>query len=232
MDTMKTLLSIALCFLILNSNGPAVGAESTCYGTTSKGRLENGVALPSEGRNFVSYSRLARSLGRNYVHSTVRDVFLEAYRSLEKDRPGKIYKYAETGFKEGGQFKPHKTHQNGLSIDFIVPVVNSAGESVHLPTHILNKYGYNIEFDKTGQYEDYTIDYESLGAHIVALHQAAKKHNIEIWRVLFAPDLQPYLYKTQYGEYIKSYIEIPGKRSWVRHDDHYHVDFKVQCNAM
>ncbi len=229
---MKRHLKLAIYLILLNSINPVYGKESTCYGTTSNGRLENGVELPKEGKNFVAYSTLARSLGRTYVHSTVQDVFLEAYQSLETDYPDKLFKYAETGFEEGGRFKPHKTHQNGLSIDFIVPVVNEKGESVYLPTHILNKYGYNIEFDKIGKYDKYTIDYESLGAHIVALHKAAKNHNIGIWRVLFAPDLQPYLYKTKYGEYIKNHIQIPRKKSWVRHDDHYHVDFEVKCDAM
>jgi len=37
---------------------------------------------------------------------------LAAYKDLAKDQPNKVYKYAETGLKEGGQFKPHKTHRN------------------------------------------------------------------------------------------------------------------------
>lgn len=86
--------------------------ESTCYGTTSNGHLENGVQLPSEGANFVGYSTVARLAGRTYVHSTVKDIMLAAYKYLEKDKPNKVYKYAETGLKEGGQFKPHKTHRN------------------------------------------------------------------------------------------------------------------------
>ncbi|MGD2056236.1 MAG: penicillin-insensitive murein endopeptidase [Gammaproteobacteria bacterium] len=225
-------LLLAICLFLLNTIHPVLGKESTCYGTTGHGRLESGVELPKQGVNFEAYSTLARTLGRTYVHSTVRDVVLEAYQILEEDQPGKVYKYAETGFEEGGRFRPHKTHQNGLSVDFIVPVVNEQGESVPLPTNILNKYGYNIEFDRTGRYEEYTIDYESLGAHIVALHKAAQNHKIGIWRVIFAPDLQPYLYMTKYGEYIEKHIQVLKKRSWVRHDDHYHVDFIVKCHAM
>lgn len=229
---MKARLVIAVCIILLSTTSPVLGNESTCYGTTDHGRLENGVELPNKGGNFKAYSTLAHTLGRTYVHSTVRDVVLQAYQLLEKEQPGNVYKYAETGFQEGGSFKPHKTHQNGLSVDFIVPVVNEQGESVPLPTNILNKYGYKVEFDRTGRYGEYTIDYESLGAHIVALHKAALNHKIGIWRVIFAPDLQPYLYKTKYGEYIQKHIKIPKKRSWVRHDDHYHVDFEVECRGM
>ena len=213
-------------------NGLVEAANSVCYGTTKKGKLEGGVALPNQGKNFVSYSRLASVLGRNYVHSKTRDVLLSAYKQLETELPGKVYKYAETGFEEGGPFKPHKTHQNGLSVDFMVPVLDKQNNSVHLPTHAFNKFGYNIDFDNKGNYEQYRLDFEALGAHLVALHKAALKHNIEIWRVLFDPRLQPYLYNTRYGDYIKQHILIPKKRSWVRHDDHYHVDFKVKCRPM
>jgi len=209
-----------------------LATESTCYGTTANGRLENGVKLPSSGDNFESYGSIPELIGRTYVHSKVRDTVVDAYASLEKDEPGRVFKFAETGYEKGGKFKPHKTHQNGLSIDFMVPVVDRNGKSVYLPTNALNKYGYNIEFDKKGQYEGYRIDFDAMGAHIIALYHAAEKNKIEIWRVLFDPDLQPLLYASKYGTFIRENIEIPSKKSWVRHDEHYHVDFKVTCKKM
>lgn len=216
--------------LFISTNIMAV--ESTCYGTTKNGRLDNGVKLPSKGKNFTSYGMIPVQAGRTYVHSKVKKVVVDAYRLLEKDLPKKVYKFAETGFKKGGQFKPHKTHRNGLSIDFMVPVTNKQGKSVHLPTNPLNRYGYNIEFNKKGKYKEYRLDYEALGAHIVALDKMARKNGIELWRVIFDPRLQSYLYKTRYGEYIKNNIKIPKKKSWVRHDEHYHVDFIVKCKNL
>lgn len=226
---MKTNKPVVALVLLLNWHTAISGEQSTCYGTTKNGRLENGVEIPNKGKNFIAYSYLASVLGRTYVHSTVNDVVLDAYQSLEKEQPGKVYKYAETGYQQGGSFKPHKTHQNGLSIDFMVPVINRQGESVQLPTNMLNKYGYDIEFDENTSYREYKIDFESMGAHIVALHQAASRHNIKIWRVIFDPKLQPYLLKTKYGEYIRNNIQLSNKRSWVRHDEHYHVDFQIPC---
>ena len=203
--------------------------ESTCYGTTKMGKLENGVQLPTEGKNFTSYGMIPVKSGRTYVHSTVKKVVVDTYELLLKQYPDKVFKYAETGFKNGGKFKPHKTHQNGLSIDFMVPVVNKQGKSVHLPTHPLNRYGYNIEFDKKGLFKDYKLDFDALGAHLVALHKAAITNGIKVWRVIFDPVLQPYLYESKHGDYIKNNIHIPKKRSWVRHDEHFHVDFIVKC---
>jgi penicillin-insensitive murein DD-endopeptidase len=207
-----------------------VAAEtSTCYGTTSKGHLEQGVQLPSEGANFEGYSTVARLAGRTYVHSSVENIIVAAYRDLEKDQPNKVYKYAETGFKEGGQFKPHKTHRNGLSVDFMTPVVNNNGESVHLPTHPLNKFGYDIEFDSNDKYDGLSIDYAAIAAHIAALHKQAKAQGYDLWRVIFDPKLQPNLYKTSYAEYLKKNIQFSNKQAWVRHDEHYHVDFDIPC---
>ena len=215
--------------LIVLLSFPSYSIESTCYGTTSNGSLENGVQLPSEGVNFEGYSSIAAIAGRTYVHSSVRDIVIEAYQQLEKMEPDKVYKYAETGFEDGGQFKPHKTHRNGLSVDFMTPVLDENIMSVHLPTHPFNKFGYDIEFDKDDRYEEYSIDYVALAAHIVALDKESKKLGFELWRVIFDPQLQPKLMKTKYGVYLKANIQFSTKRSWVRHDEHYHVDFSVPC---
>lgn len=207
----------------------STASESVCYGTTSNGKLVGGVELPLEGENYVSYSSVARMAGRTYVHSTVKKIIVNAYKNLESEQPTKLYKYAETGYEGGGQFKPHKTHRNGLSVDFMTPVTNSKGKSVHLPTHPFNKFGYDIEFDKNDIFDDLKIDYIALGAHIVALHKESKKMGYGLWRVLFDPKLQHKLFATEYGSYLKSNITFSKKRSWVRHDDHYHVDFLIPC---
>ena len=207
----------------------ALAETSTCYGTTSKGRLENGVQLPSKGVNFIGYSSIAEFAGRTYVHSKVNNIIVSAYKHLEQDQPNKVYKYAETGFKEGGEFKPHKTHRNGLSVDFMTPVTDESGKSVHLSTNPLNKFGYNIEFDQNDRYKGLSIDYEAVAAHIVALHKQAENLGYDLWRVIFAPELQLNLYKTKYADYLKANILFSKKRSWVRHDEHYHVDFAIPC---
>jgi len=167
----------------------SVAAESVCYGTTSNGRLENGVKLPASGENYVSYSFFARVFGRTFVHSTVKKIVVDAYSRLFDEMPDKVFKYAETGFKDGGEFKPHKTHRNGLSVDFMTPVVDANGKSVHLPTNVFNKLGYNIEFDESGHFDGFRIDYVALAAHIVSLHKEAKANHADLWRVIFAPEL-------------------------------------------
>lgn len=219
------ILSSLLPFAVL-------AGESVCYGTTSIGRLENGVQLPSGGKNFVEYSTVARLAGRTYVHSSVKQIILNSYKNLEQEQPDKVYKFAETGFKQGGEFSPHKTHRNGLSVDFMTPVIDSNGKSVHLPTHPFNKFGYAIEFDKNNSYDDLVIDYPAMAAHLYSLHKQAKSLGFDLWRVIFDPRLQPGLFSTQYGDYLKKHIKFSTKPSWVRHDEHYHVDFKIPCKEL
>jgi penicillin-insensitive murein endopeptidase len=193
--------------------------------------LKGGVSLPKSGKNFQSYNTLGNLFGRTYIHSKVRHVVLNAYKNLESNYPEKVFMYGETGWKDGGRFKPHKTHQNGLSVDFMVPVLNE-NSSVYLPTSPFNKFGYNIEFDDQGKYEKYAIDFEAIATHLVELHKEARAANIDIWRVIFAPKLQPYLFQTKHGKYLKKKLEFSKKPSWVRHDEHYHVDFEVECKKL
>ncbi len=224
-------LSGIFVFLLFHLLGLNVfGLEnSTCFGTTSKGGLHNGAKLPETGKNFSSYSSLGWFAGRTYLHSSVLKVVLGAYQAMELSLPDKVFVYGETGWESGGSFKPHKTHQNGLSIDLMVPVINEHGNSVELPCSPLNKFCYSIEFDGIGKFGELSIDYEALAEHIYWLHQKSVSEGIEIWRVIFDPKLQPYLYKTKKGPYLKKNIKILKKKSWVRHDEHIHVDFKVDC---
>lgn len=221
---------LVLLWLLVSAGTKAT--NSTCYGTTSDGRLEGGVVLPLAGENFEVYSVVGAGLGRTFVHSEVKKVVLGAYDTLNQSLPLKKFKYAETGFQAGGKFSPHKTHQNGLSVDFMTPVINKKGESVYLPTHAMNKFGYDIEFNGKGVFKDLRIDYEAMAAHLMALHKEAKKQGHEIWRVIFDPKLQPNLLDTSWGEYLKKHIQFSKKPAWVRHDEHYHVDFIVPCEAM
>jgi len=98
-----------------------------------------------------------------------------------------------------------------------------------LPTNLLNRFGYNIEYDNNNTYQSLQIDFESIAAHVAQLHKQATKSGHDLWRVILAPELQPYLHKTEFGTYLKKHVQFTKKRSWVRHDDHYHVDFAVAC---
>lgn len=213
-------------------SSPAVAAGSTCFGTVSQGRIENSVALPSSGPNFSAYSSLGARLGRTHVHSAVRDVVVAAYAALERSAPGIAFVYGETGWPSGGRIRPHRTHQNGTSVDFFVPVRDKSGRSVPLPTGVTNRYGYDIEFDQAGRFGDYTIDFEALAEHLYQLHVAAQARGIGIALVIFDPVLLPTLFATKRGPLLRRDLPFMKGAAWVRHDEHYHVDFAVPCRPL
>jgi penicillin-insensitive murein DD-endopeptidase len=210
----------------------ALAAESICHGTTGNGRLENGVKLPLSGANFSSYSTLGASLGRTHVHSRVHGIVVAAYQALEKMSPGTAFVYGETGWPGGGQMRPHRTHQNGLSVDFFVPVRDKVGRSVPLPTAVTERFGYDIEFDATGRHGDYTIDFEALAEHLVQLHVAARANGAGIALVILDPPYLPKLFATRRGPYLQQHLPFMKTAAWVRHDEHYHVDFSVPCKPL
>jgi penicillin-insensitive murein endopeptidase len=209
----------------------ALSAESACYGTVSNGRLEGGVKLPEDGANFRSYSSAASLAGRTYVHSRVARVVEDAYAGLAQALPDTVFVYGETGWKSGGRFRPHRTHQNGLSVDFFVPVRNAAGSSVPIPTSPVTRFGYDLEFNSAAQLGEMSIDFTALAEHLHQLNLAAKKHRAPIALVIFDPAYFEQLFAATRGPMIRDLPYMKGK-PWVRHDEHIHVDFAVPCQKL
>lgn len=217
------------------ANMPSVdarAAESVCHGTPAAGRLEHGAQLPESGSNFRAYSRKGIGLGRTHAHSRVVRAVIDAYAELGRATPGKTYVYGETGFLSGGAFAPHRTHRNGLSVDFMVPVLDPRGRSVPLPGNAKNRYGYDIEFDAHGRWRDLRIDFEALAAHLHALDRAGRRRGAPISRVILAPEYLPALFATSRGAELRRRLRFERGRAWWRHDEHYHVDFVVPCKPM
>lgn len=210
---------------------PAVGsgADSQCFGTVSKGRIEGSVKLPTGGANFSAYSKVAVAVGRTYVHSRVAEVVVAAFSALQERTPATTYVYGETGWASGGRLRPHRTHQNGLSVDFFVPVRNAEGKSVPLPTNAANRFGYDIEFDAKARYDEYSIDFAALAEHLYQLHLAAKARGVGIALVILESSYLPRLFATPHGAYLRQNVRFMKGKPWVRHDEHYHVDFAIPC---
>lgn len=218
-----------LAAAVLATAMPLCAAGSVCYGTPANGRLEGGVRLPAKGDNFAPYSELGVGLGRTYVHERVARTVTAAYAALAALRPETVYVYGETGLAQGGRFEPHRTHRNGLSVDFMVPVLDAQGRSVPLPTAAGNRFGYDLEFDAQARAGELRIDFDAIAAHLLALHAAAAEEGIRIGRVIFDPAYLPRLFAAERGEAVRRRIAFMQRPAWVRHDEHYHVDFELAC---
>jgi penicillin-insensitive murein endopeptidase len=223
-----TIARCALAFLLSLGGTAPQARESTCYGTPERGRIEDAVSLPLDGANFEAYSTLGWAAGRTYVHSRVHAAVLAAFAQLQRSAPDKVFVYGETGRSGGGHFPPHRTHRNGLSVDLMVPVLRE-GRSVPLPRSLLNRYGYDLEFDDAGRLGEHRIDFEALAAWLDALEAAARDQGIGIRRVIFEVPLQRHLFATATGRRLRDRIAFSTRPAWVRHDEHFHVDFAVPC---
>ncbi len=188
--------------------------------------------MPAEGANFEAYSLAGVVAGRTYVHSTVQKIVLDSYAATVPRQPDVRFVYGETGWKDGGRIKPHRTHQNGLSVDFMVPVRDARGRPAMIPRTPFNKFGYDIEFDASGRFEDLTIDFEAMSEHLYRLDQAAKAAGSSLSLVIFDTQYLPRLFATSHGAYLREKVPFMKGKPWIRHDQHYHVDFAVPCKAM
>jgi len=219
------LLSLALVWCgnglirLLENDEPSVSR-----GTPSSGSLENGKRLPSGGRNYRAYSRTGALLGRNTVHHAVRDTVVDAYQSLEDAGQQHRWIYGETGWRGGGHFPPHRTHQNGMSVDFMVPVLDPHGEPGRLPTWPHTRFGYDLDFDEKGVCGDLSIDFNAVARHLDALSVGAEAHGLRIDRVIIATD---YLDEVRGCLGKDRKVPFMEHEAWVRHDEHYHVDFML-----
>lgn len=228
-------LSISAChfgnraIVLIQSDAPSVS-----HGTSSSGGLKRGKRMPSSGPNFSVYSTLGALFGRISMHGRVLNTVLAAYAHIAAEdeqsaRPKELrtrYIVGEAGWPSGGAFWPHRTHQNGLSVDFMVPVERE-GKPSSLPTWPWEKFGYGVEFDSKGCRADMCIDFKALARHLCALKQVSRAQGTRIKRVILAPELRPHLNGTPDGRCARR-LPFMRKRAWVRHDDHVHVDFALR----
>ena len=203
---------------------------SDCYGTVGSGRLAYGVHLPFWGENYRAYHWTGWLVGRANAHTKIRTVLQKSYASLARSHPELKYTYGEISWPWGGRLWPHVTHRNGEAVDFFVPVRDvSTNRSIHFPTSVFNKLGYNFEFDTKGRAREFRIDFDAMAAHLIALDIAARAEGTPIRRVILAPELQPFLFTAEQGAKVRRRLTFSKRRSWVRHDEHYHVDFDLPC---
>lgn len=93
-----------------------------------------------------------------------------------------------------------------------------------VPTHVGNKWGYNIEFDGL------RVDFEAMAEHLYQLDAAARRSGAGIALVIFEPRFHAALFATRRCAELQKRLKFMAKQSWVRHDEHYHVDFRIVCN--
>jgi penicillin-insensitive murein endopeptidase len=224
----------------LNSTSPKISQFSSqntndtlpsiSHGSYSNGTLENGKLIPFSGKNFKYFSEASYLAGRAFLNAKVLKTLLDTYQELDSIYPDKMFYIMESSYKKGGKFYPHRTHQNGLSVDLMTPMLKD-GKNYDGLDHLGIPH-YWIQFDENGIYEKdntISINLNLVAHHILLLDKHARKNGLKIYRVHFQNNLHDEFYKTDFGKEVrkKGIILTTGLSKTIseQHDDHFHVDF-------
>ena len=205
--------------------------SSISKGTVSNGHLENGKLIPYFGKNFRYFDTESYLSSRAYTNNEVYSIIIDSYKELEAEEPNRFFYLMELSNKEGGKIFPHRTHQNGLSVDFMIPKIKDNKPFYGLDT--LGKDHYFLNFNNNGEYDqDTTIkaDFNLIAKHIIILNKQAKNHGYKISKVILKLEYKDKLFSTEYGKLLeKSGIYFAKNLTPLinnLHDDHYHIDFE------
>jgi penicillin-insensitive murein endopeptidase len=206
---------------------------SNSIGTYSKGSLENGKLIPFKGKNFTYFDTQSYLNGRAFLNDKVLNTLLKSYKQFETLLPERMFHVMECSNQHGGKLFPHRTHQNGLSIDFMMPLIKDGKPFYGLDT--LGADHYFLEFDNNGVYKEdptISIDFNLVAHHILILNKVAKVLGVKLTKIIINTDLKDELFTTKFGKILKtSGIYVVQKLSPLinsLHDDHYHIDFEIK----
>ena len=231
----KILLTIILLAIFISSIPQIIHknqGESESVGKVNDGKIVNAYKLPRKGENFKYFSLFDYYvLGRCYIHSGIYKTILESYAILEKENPNYIYRIMECSKRKGGRPFPHRTHQNGTSVEFMTPLVKNGK-----PKTFYDKIGmfrYLMKFDSHGSSrinKKVKIDFEAVAQHILILDKTARKNGFKIRKVILETNLKDELFATKYGNELNErniyFVKSLPKVIDELHDDHYHIDFE------
>ncbi|GGH68091.1 penicillin-insensitive murein endopeptidase [Phaeocystidibacter marisrubri] len=204
--------------------------ESISNGSVGNGSLTNGKLFPFTGANYQYFDTLSYINGRAFLHNRILATVLETYDSLAVRQPDRQFRVMECSNEHGGELYPHRTHQNGLSVDFMMPLIKNGEPYYELDD--LGKEHYLLHFNNKGEYAEDTeiaIDFDLVALHLLILDQQAKTHGFRITKVIINTHLKDESFSTPFGQQLQSSnIYVVHRLSHLinaLHDDHYHVDF-------
>jgi len=206
--------------------------KSQSTGTVSNGKLINGHLIPFSGENYLYFDSLSYVNGRAFLNGSILSAVLSTYKLLQSIKPNRNFVIMECSNKTGGKISPHRTHQNGLSIDFMSPLIKNGKPYYNLDS--LGAQHYLLDFNSSGQLTSDTtisIDFDLMALHILTLQKELKKKGYKIEKVILKINLKDNLFKTEYGKKLKGSGIYFAQKLPVNidnlHDDHYHIDFNT-----
>tara|TARA_B110000037_G_scaffold26795_1_gene31547 strand:+ start:12427 stop:13263 length:837 start_codon:yes stop_codon:yes gene_type:complete len=214
-------------YMQLKSNDDTASAS---IGTVGNGTLKHAKLMPYKGKNFIYFDRESYLAGRGFLHGLVRSTVLTTYDSLSRALPHRYFNIMECSNEDGGEMFPHKTHQNGMSIDFMMPLLQNNKPYYGLDT--IGAAHYLLNFDDEGKYSrdpSISIDFNLVARKILLISYFARQFGLNVTKVIIKIELKDELFATEYGQLLKAsdiYV-VQGLSPLINalHDDHFHLDF-------
>lgn len=213
----------------LKHNNDSLISVST--GTAGNGKLKNAVLFPPKGANFKYFSEGSYLKGRAFINSEVNSIVIAALKELEKTVPEQTFQIMEISHQHGGELWPHRTHQKGTSVDFMLPKQKNGKIDYSLDDKGVNHYF--LATDNDGMYLNsggVKVNFETTAQQILAINESANLKGWKIKKVIFKIELQDDLFKTKTGKILKSkniyFVKHLSKKVNDIHDDHFHIDFE------
>lgn len=206
-------------------------SPSKSIGTVKDGKLQNAKLVPFQGLNFQYFDTASYLAGRAFVIDKVKQTVVSSYKEMETVCPNRFFFIMECSNKGGGKIFPHRTHQNGMSIDYMTPLLKAGKPYYQYDT--MGVSHYLLEFDNEGKLladKDVSVDFETIAKHILSVEKAARANGLKISKVIFKIELKDELFATDSGKKLQSsgiYIvqQLTPLINSI-HDDHYHIDFE------
>ena len=204
--------------------------KSKSVGTHGNGELINGHLMPFKGPNFTYFDELSYKSGRAFMNIDAKKSVLHAYEQLAKTLPDRHFYLMECSNQKGGEMLPHKTHQNGLSVDFMMPLIKDDKPFVGLDT--IGADHYWLSFDDNGKYDKdkrISVDFNTIARHILILDKSARKFGLKVKKVIIKIEFKDKLFATEFGKLLKDsdiyFVQKLSPMVNALHDEHYHIDF-------
>jgi len=204
---------------------------SISHGTVGNGSLENGKLIPWAVDNYRYFDTTSYLAGRAFLNDKVLASLQQGFKALAMMKDGLSYRVMECSHQKGGKLAPHRTHQNGTSVDLMMPKVKNAKPYTDLDD--LGSAHYFLNFTNQGKLDtdsSVQIDFEAVASMIMSMDKGARLFGYKVRKVIIKIEYKESLFAGPVGQKLKSsgiyIVKSLGPRVNAFHDEHIHLDFE------